>query len=93
MFFLHRMLSVEFDNLWHFQHFTRSVILKECLNIQSALKCSERTESQFYLYPEDKLFVIHSLTEIKAEFIKSCLREGYLYEVLCLLVVCPQPLK
>lgn len=63
------MLSVEFDNLWHFQHFTQSVILKECLIIQSALKCSERTESQFYLYPEDKLFVIHSLTEIKAEFL------------------------
>lgn len=65
------MLSVEFDNLWHFQHFTQSVILKECLIIQSALKCSERTESQFYLYPEDKLFVIHFLTEIKAEFLKE----------------------
>lgn len=66
---------MEFDNSWHFQHFTKSVILKECLVIRSSLKCSERTESQFYLYPEDKLFIIPSLTEIKEEFVKELSKE------------------
>lgn len=77
VFFLDRILSVEFDNPWHFQHFTQSIILKECLVIQSSLKHSERTESWFYLYlyPEDKLFIIPSLTEIKTEFVKELFKE------------------